>query len=140
MRILCDVVLEPRLAQRARRELRVERHGADGLVNCGIALPGVAREEIPAHGRRIPGTDEVLNDVSETWWWMQSDANLSQQPNSLITGKITGNFSNLRPVSTIVFNPKKVETSLRQAEQDRQKSGLLPPVDGYEPRHCERKP
>src|SRR4030095_1986102 len=74
MRILCNVVLEPRLAQQARRELRVERHGADGLVNCGIALPGVAREDVPAHGRRIPGTDEVLNDVSETWWWMQSDA------------------------------------------------------------------
>ena len=68
MRILRDVVLEPRLAQRARRELRVERHGADRLVNCGIALPGFAREETPAHGRRIPGTDEVLNDVSETWW------------------------------------------------------------------------
>jgi len=26
---------------------------------------------------RIPGTDEVLNDVSETWWRIQSGANLS---------------------------------------------------------------
>src|SRR6266498_3080677 len=52
MRILCDVVLEPRLAQQARRELRVERHGADRLVDRGVALPGFAREEIPAHGRR----------------------------------------------------------------------------------------
>jgi hypothetical protein len=31
------------------------------------------------------------------WWRMQSDANPSQHPNSLITGKITGNFENSGP-------------------------------------------
>ena len=38
MRILCDVVLEARLAQRPGGELRVERHRADGLVGRGVAL------------------------------------------------------------------------------------------------------
>src|ERR1700720_1716862 len=53
VRVLRDVMLEARLAQRAGRELRVEAHRADGLVDGGVFVPGLAREEPrSAHGRR----------------------------------------------------------------------------------------
>src|SRR5215831_15418085 len=52
VRVLRDVMLEARLAQRAGRELRVERHRADDLVDRGVFIPGLAREEFrSAHGR-----------------------------------------------------------------------------------------
>jgi hypothetical protein len=44
MRVLGNVVLEARLAQRSGRELGVERHGADDLVGRGVAIPGFARK------------------------------------------------------------------------------------------------
>src|SRR5215472_11932046 len=46
-------MLEACLVQRARRELRVEGHRADDLVDGGVVVPGLAREEPrSAHGRR----------------------------------------------------------------------------------------
>src|SRR5262249_51219696 len=54
MRILRDVVLELRRAQRARRELRVERHRSNGLVDGGVAIPGFAREACSAHDLHAP--------------------------------------------------------------------------------------
>src|SRR5262249_7116285 len=54
MGILGDVVLEPRLAQRAGRELGVERHRSDELVGLRVAIPGLARERSDlAHDRRV---------------------------------------------------------------------------------------
>ena len=32
-------------------------------------------------------------DTQTGWWWMQSDSNPSPPSNSLLTGKLTGNFS-----------------------------------------------
>src|SRR5262252_3482977 len=52
VRVLRDVMLEACLAQRAGRELRVEGHRADDLVDRGVFIPGLAREEArSAHGR-----------------------------------------------------------------------------------------
>ena len=42
VRVLRDVVLEARLAQRAGRELGVEGHRADDLVGAGVAVPSRA--------------------------------------------------------------------------------------------------
>src|SRR5262249_8404509 len=68
VRVLRDVLLEARLAQRARGELRVEGHRADDLVYGGVAIPGLAREDpCSAHGdgvpeieRRTPRHDEKM--------------------------------------------------------------------------------
>src|SRR5262249_52155300 len=58
VRILRDVMLEARLAQRAGRELRVEGHRADDLVDGDVLVPGLAREETgSAHGDGVPETD-----------------------------------------------------------------------------------
>src|SRR5262245_2092878 len=58
VRILRDVMLEARLAQRAGRELRVEGHRADDLVDGDVLVPGLAREEAgSAHGDGVPETD-----------------------------------------------------------------------------------
>src|SRR2546428_4893446 len=92
VRVLRDVMLEARLAQRAGRELRVERHRADDLVNGGVFIPGLAREEFrSAHGRGcFLELNDELHDVSESWWRTQSGSNLSQHPNSLICGNLQG--------------------------------------------------
>src|SRR5262249_61469264 len=51
-------MLEARLAQRAGRELRVEGHRADDLVDGDVLVPGLAREETgSAHGDGVPETD-----------------------------------------------------------------------------------
>jgi hypothetical protein len=58
VRVLRDVMLEARVAQRAGRELRVEGHRADGLVDGGVFVPGLAREEPrSAHGDGVPETE-----------------------------------------------------------------------------------
>src|ERR1700751_4427042 len=58
VRVLRDVMLEARVAQRAGRELRVEAHRADGLVDGGVFVPGLAREEPrSAHGDGVPETE-----------------------------------------------------------------------------------
>jgi hypothetical protein len=35
----------------------------------------------------------LLRDEATAWWWMQSDSNPSPPSNSLLTGKLTGNFA-----------------------------------------------
>src|SRR5262245_1286315 len=58
VRVLRDVMLEARFAQRAGRELRVEGHRADDLVDGDVLVPGLAREEPrSAHGDGVPETD-----------------------------------------------------------------------------------
>ena len=49
VRILGDVVLEPRLIQRAGRELGIERHAAYDLIDIGVPFPCRARECVGAH-------------------------------------------------------------------------------------------
>src|SRR5215469_5930734 len=74
VRVLRDVMLEACLAQRARRELCVEGHRADDLVDGGVSIPGLAREGLrSAHGDGVPARP----DVSKTWWWMQPGSNRS---------------------------------------------------------------
>ena len=35
----------------------------------------------------------TVSSYRSAWWWMQSPSNPSQRPNSLLTGKLTGNFA-----------------------------------------------
>src|SRR5262249_13482258 len=71
-----DVMLEARLAQRAGRELRVEGHRADDLVDGDVLVPGLAREETgSAHGVGFPKPTAARPDVSKTWW-AREDSNL----------------------------------------------------------------
>src|SRR5262249_41038769 len=46
----------------------------------------------------IPQTERQIHDVSETWWWMHSRSNRSPNSNSLLTGKLTGNFVDSGPL------------------------------------------
>src|SRR6516165_5596305 len=93
VRVLRDVMLEARVAQRAGRELRVEGHRADGLVDGGVFVPGLAREEPrSAHGMGFLKPNGARPDVSKTWWWMQPESNLSSPSNSLLAGNLAGNF------------------------------------------------
>src|SRR5215472_9914114 len=75
VRVLRDVMFEARFAQRAGRELRVEGHRADDLVDGGVLVPGLAREEPrSAHGRQcFLKPKDARHDVSKTWWWVQSE-------------------------------------------------------------------
>jgi hypothetical protein len=76
VRVLRDVMLEARVAQRAGRELRVEGHCADGLVDGGVFVPGLAREKPrSAHGRRgFLKQNDARPGVSKTWWaWQDSN-------------------------------------------------------------------
>src|SRR5215468_6774426 len=69
VRVLRDVMLEARLAQRARRELRVEGHRADDLVDGGIVVPGLAREgPRSVHGMGLLKPNGARPDVSKAWW------------------------------------------------------------------------
>src|SRR6516162_7182771 len=64
VRVLRDVMLEARLAQRAGRELRVEGHRADGLVDGGVSIPGLAREEFRAAPGRGCSWNQTTNSTT----------------------------------------------------------------------------
>jgi hypothetical protein len=48
------------------------------------------RDDLLANGRAIDSKER--DKIEERWWETQSDANPSLHPNSLLTGKLTGNF------------------------------------------------
>src|SRR5262249_11886237 len=55
------------------------------------------KERCDTQGKR---TNEIKRKIF--WWWRtQSQSNRSHRSNSLLTGKITGNFDNLGPVGEI---------------------------------------
>src|SRR5258707_14358805 len=110
-----------RREQRSMLPVHPDAAAIDIGATVHVAAVGPARDPEPV---RSFGTF-----TGDAWWRMQSGSNPSQHPNSLITGKITGNFENSDPreqsslpigrkIQTVTIKfPTQRNTELLEAEQ-----------------------